>query len=442
MIKKNYPKYKPSGVEWLGDVPQHWDVLQIKRIISTPITDGPHETPEILDEGIPFISAEAIRNNRIDFNKKRGFISEDDHRRYSLKYHPERNDIYMIKSGATTGNLAIVETDEDFNIWSPLAVIRCHHKKSDSRFILSAMNSREFQTSVQLFWSYGTQQNIGMNVIQNLVLPIPPLTEQQSIATFLDRETGCIDSLIEKKKKLIELLKEKRSAMITRAVTKGLDSSVTLKPSGVEWLGEIPEHWDIKKLKNEFYILNGSTPKSSNEKYWDGTIVWYTPEDLGNNTSKIITDSKRKITREGYASVGAKTAPQNSIIISTRAPIGHMAITSISSCTNQGCRSLVPRKGCSTDFYYYYLFASKKQLNAIGKGTTFIELSTLGLGTFNIVFPPLPEQQAIATFLDRETVKIDKLVTKVETAIDRLKEYRISLISSAVTGKIDVRDAL
>ncbi|MBU1782850.1 restriction endonuclease subunit S, partial [bacterium] len=146
---------KDSGVEWIGKVPEHWGVSPIKRIVDTPVTDGPHETPEILDEGVPFVSAEAIRDNKINFERKRGFISEYDHRRYSLKYHPKRDDIYMIKSGATTGNLAIVETDEEFNIWSPLAVIRVHQKKVDARFVLSAMNSKEFQTSVQLFWSYG-----------------------------------------------------------------------------------------------------------------------------------------------------------------------------------------------------------------------------------------------------------------------------------------------
>ncbi|WP_319562879.1 restriction endonuclease subunit S [Marispirochaeta sp.] len=216
-------KMKPSGVPWLGDAPEGWEVLPIKRIVSTPVTDGPHETPEILDEGIPFVSAEAVRNNKIDFNKKRGFISEDDHRRFSLKYHPKRNDIYMIKSGATTGNLAIVETDEEFNIWSPLAVIRCHYEKSDPRFVLSAMNSREFQTSVQLFWSYGTQQNIGMNVVQNLVLPIPPLPEQQAIAAFLDRETEKIDSLVAKVETAIERLKEYRTSLISSAVTGKID---------------------------------------------------------------------------------------------------------------------------------------------------------------------------------------------------------------------------
>ncbi|MFZ2656237.1 MAG: restriction endonuclease subunit S, partial [Victivallales bacterium] len=247
---------------WLGDIPEHWKVMPIKRIVSIPVTDGPHSTPEILDEGIPFISAEAVGNNKIDFSKKRGFISFENHRQYCQKYIPQRDDIYMIKSGATTGNLGIVETDEEFNIWSPLAVIRADLKKALPRYLLSVMNSKEFQTSVQLFWSFGTQQNIGMNVIENLSIPLPPLPEQKAIAEYLDRKTGRIDSLISKKEKLVELLKEKRSALISSAVAGKLVKSRKLKPSGFEWLGDIPEHWEVKKLKHLGKFIAGYAFKS------------------------------------------------------------------------------------------------------------------------------------------------------------------------------------
>ena len=125
----------------------------------------------------------------------------------------------MIKSGATTGNLAIVETDEDFNIWSPLAVIRANLKISLPKFLLFAMNSKEFQTSIQLFWSFGTQQNIGMDVIENLLVPFPPLSEQEAIASYLDVETSKLDRLIEKIENAISTLTEYRTALISEAVT-------------------------------------------------------------------------------------------------------------------------------------------------------------------------------------------------------------------------------
>ncbi len=129
---------KDSGVPWLGEVPAHWRVLSIKRLVSTPITDGPHETPNFSEEGIPFVSAEAVSGGFIDFDKIRGYISVEDHMRYSAKYKPQLHDIYMVKSGVTTGVAAIVESDREFNIWSPLAAIRCDKQRADPYFALAA----------------------------------------------------------------------------------------------------------------------------------------------------------------------------------------------------------------------------------------------------------------------------------------------------------------
>lgn len=213
---------KVSGVEWLGEVPEHWDVAPIKHIVSVPVTDGPHETPEFLDEGIPFVSAEAVSTGKIDFEKIRGFISIEDHRRYSLKYSPRLHDIYMVKSGATTGVSAIVETDMEFNIWSPLAVIRCGDNVNPY-FILNVIRSRNFQEAVALNWSFGTQQNIGMGVIQNLPVPIPPIEEQSEIASYLKVEGSRLDALIEKSRRSIDLMREHRTALISAAVTGKID---------------------------------------------------------------------------------------------------------------------------------------------------------------------------------------------------------------------------
>ena len=210
---------KPSGVEWLGEVPENWEVKAIKHIVSTPVTDGPHETPEILGEGVPFLSAESVKNLKLDFEKKRGFISEKEHRRFSKKYCPQYGDIFMVKSGATTGNIAIVETDEVFNIWSPLAAIRVKPKKINQHFVFYFMQSFCFKQAVELGWNYGTQQNIGMGVIENLAVTVPELFEQTAIVKFLDQETDRIDALILETERSIELLKEHRSALITAAVT-------------------------------------------------------------------------------------------------------------------------------------------------------------------------------------------------------------------------------
>lgn len=213
---------KPSGIGWLGDVPDHWQVLPLKRIVAVPITDGPHETPQFFHEGVPFVSAEAVSSGRIDFSKVRACISEEDNIRYSLKYSPKLYDIYMVKSGATTGITAIVEDRTDFNIWSPLAVIRCG-EEADAYFVLNFMRSRNFLEAVSLNWSFGTQQNIGMGVIENLACTVPPVEEQSEIARFLHHETAKLDSLTAEAERGIKLLQERRAALISAAVTGKID---------------------------------------------------------------------------------------------------------------------------------------------------------------------------------------------------------------------------
>jgi type I restriction enzyme, S subunit len=213
---------KDSGVAWLGEVPAHWVVRAIKHVVSTPVTDGPHETPNFPDEGVPFVSAEAVSAGYVNFDKIRGFISEQDHLRYSEKYWPKRGDIFMVKSGATTGVTAIVETDMEFNIWSPLAVIRCG-RASDPYFVLNFMRSKNFLEAVTLNWSFGTQQNIGMGVIENLAVTVPPIDEQRLIAEFLVRESGRLDALTAEADAAMNLLQERRTALISAAVTGKID---------------------------------------------------------------------------------------------------------------------------------------------------------------------------------------------------------------------------
>lgn len=206
------------------------------------------------------------------------------------------------------------------------------------------------------------------------------------------------------------------------------------KPSGIDWLGDVPEHWTCLPARRRFRIVNGATPASSEDLYWDGDITWITPEDLGKNESKTIRVSRRQISREGLNNCGATVVPKGSIIISTRAPIGHLAIATVEACTNQGCRCIIKLYGelCS-EFYYYSLFASRSTLQAMGKGTTFLELSSGSLGGHVLPFPSPPEQRAIADFLDAETAKLDALVAKKRTLIERLKEKRSALISRTVT---------
>ena len=213
---------KETGVDWIGKIPSHWDVKAIKQVVSTPITDGPHETPEFVESGVPFVSAEAVSSGRIDFSKIRGHITEAAHRGYSAKYKPQRNDIFMVKSGATTGVTAIVETDLDFNIWSPLAVVRCGSDMVP-QYVLNYMRSKNFLEGVTLNWSFGTQQNIGMGVIANLAIPVPPKAEQIEIVAYIENQLGSHVALIADATRAIGLLRERRAVLISAAVTGKID---------------------------------------------------------------------------------------------------------------------------------------------------------------------------------------------------------------------------
>ena len=209
------------------------------------------------------------------------------------------------------------------------------------------------------------------------------------------------------------------------------------KDSGVGWLGKIPAHWDITRIKEQFCIVNGSTPSSSDPSFWDGDIVWVTPDDLGELHVSQLGDSSRKITEEGYKSCGTSIVPKGSIVVSTRAPIGYVAIATTNLCTNQGCKSLVPKRPLSTGFFYYQLSSAKNELKSRGEGSTFKEISKDKLGLIIFTKPPEPDQHSIAFFLDRETAKIDVLIEKKERLIDLLQEKRTALITQAVTKGLD-----
>lgn len=209
------------------------------------------------------------------------------------------------------------------------------------------------------------------------------------------------------------------------------------RDSGIDWLGEIPAHWRVTRMKDLATIYNGATPKSTVEEYWDGDIAWATPDDLGQLTGSVLVDTRRNLTNEGFANCGASIVPAGSIILSTRAPIGHIAIAGRSMCTNQGCRALVLTKGVDNRYLYYLLYSVRPVLQSLGQGATFLELSTSKLASVAVPALPLPEQHAIAAFLDRETAKIDDLIAKKEQLIALLQEQRSAIISHAVTKGLD-----
>ncbi len=440
-----YEQYKDSGSKYINELPDYWTTSAIKYLVCTPITDGPHETPDFLEDGIPFISAEAIENGRINFNKKRDCISEEQHKIYSKKYKPQRNDVYVVKSGSTTGKVAIVDTDEEFNIWSPLAAIRVNPEKNDPYFLFYALCSDLFQKQVSLFWSFGTQPNIGMSVLQKLKIPIPSLQEQQSIANFLDKETSRLDALIAKKQQLIESLKEKRIAIISQAVTKGLNPDVKMKDSGIEWLGEVPKHWEVKKLKyNVSKVGSGVTPEGGATIYEDEGIPLIRSQNVYSNGLKI--DDVVYISEEIHNNMNNSKVKKGDILLNiTGASLGrcfYMDDTFTEANVNQHVCIIRPILNKLATKHLHLLLiseAGQEQIwnNQTGSGRE--GLNFVSIKNFSFAYPPtIEEQEEIIDDVAQKTNKIDLLFAKTEEAITKLQEYKTALISAAVTGKIKI----
>lgn len=202
------------------------------------------------------------------------------------------------------------------------------------------------------------------------------------------------------------------------------------------WNMNTPSDWKEVALRRYCKITSGSTPKNQPE-FWNGDIDWVTPDDLGKNSKKTISETGRKLTMEGYESCGTELIPSNSLVISTRAPIGHAALITKEMCFNQGCKALSPNEKVNSDFLYYLIIASIDKLRVLGNGTTFIELGRSALASFKGLFPIFSEQTKIANFLDQKTAQIDNLITQKEKLLKLLAKQRTAIIIQAVTKGLD-----
>ena len=213
---------KDSGLENNLLIPAHWENRKVISILSMRVVDGAHESPELFDEGIPYISATAIENGKIDFSKMRGFISEEYCDICDQRYIPQLNDILMIKLGASTGQVAMVETTDRFNIWVPLAAIRCN-QNANPKFVYYAFQSDYFVKQMELSWTYGTQQTLGVKTIERLRILLPPIDEQNRIAEYLKCKCEVIENIIEKKQLIVSKFNEYKKSLIYEAVTGKLE---------------------------------------------------------------------------------------------------------------------------------------------------------------------------------------------------------------------------
>lgn len=425
-----YSKYKFSGVEWLGDVPENWEVKRLKHIAQLfgRIGFRGYSTEDLVDEmeGAVTLSPSNMIEGNLNLAKCT-YISWD-------KYHesPEIQvyvqDILIVKTGSTLGKIAHVkEVSHPMTINPQIAIFK--NLRCNDRFFFYYISAPYIQDQISISNTGSTIPTMTQQTIMGYAIPNPPLPEQQAIAEFLDRETGRIDELFSKKQKLIELLKEKRTALISRAVTKGLNPNVKMKPSGVEWLGDVPEHWSVKRLKYSSNTVMGQSPSS--DEYSDDSDL--TPFLQGNAD---FTD--RFPMPRIYCEKVNKIIGKGALLISVRAPVGALNEADQTYGIGRGLCAVIPQNTLLKEYSWYALQITREELNTLATGSTYDAVSTDEVGNMSFPLPPLPEQQAITDYLDRETGKIDSLVAKVEAVIEKLKEYRTALISAAVTGKIDV----
>ena len=282
---------------------------------------------------------------------------------------------------------------------------------------------------------------LNSSIIKELLIILPPIKDQKSISAHLDHKTTQIDNLISKKQKLIELLKEERAAIINQAVTKGLNPDAPMKDSGIEWLGKIPVHWEVKRLKYVAKtIQTGTTPSSLKPEYFiDGEIDWFTPVDFGD--SLFLSNSNRKLNRSAIDDNVARLYGSNTVLlVGIGATLGKVGIIKRTASSNQQINAISFKDDYNPDFGAYYFQAISDIIVSMSNAATLPILNQTQTKEIMVLVPPQKEQDEIVGFINQTATKIDQTISKIEKQIDLLKEFRTALISEVVTGKVDVRD--
>ena len=446
-MTQRYLAYRDTETDWLAQIPKHWEVKRLKDVGCLVAGAAfPEALQGVEGEEFPFFKVGDLKKSTDDLR-----MHSSDHTIGSGSAETIR--ATLVPEGAIV--YAKIGAALLLNRRRVLATAACIDNNMSAFIPDSDWLTRQWSLYALSLLDFAQHVNPGAVPSLSegdqsiLAIPLPPLAEQRLIAAFLDRATARVDELVAAKRLLTERLDEYRTALITQTVTGGLPAeaaqaagiapATATKPSGVGWIGDVPEHWEFAQTRRVFSIVGGGTPPSGDERCWGGEIVWLTPDDLGRNRTERIGEGRRRLTEFGLDSSSARVCPAGSIILSTRAPIGHIAVSSVPAATNQGCRVLVPTQRVDILFAYYALLASRAVLESLGTGSTFLELSPTDLGGHVMPLPPVAEQRAIASFLEHETSRNRALLGEVGVIIERLQEYRSSLVTAAVTGKIDVR---
>jgi type I restriction enzyme S subunit len=420
---KVYPKYKSSGVDLIGDIPEHWKIIKIKfteKLIMGQSPDSNDVTN--FEKGLPFLQGNAEFKSFYP-------IAENwcnNPNKIALK------DDLLLSVRAPVGALNIA--DQNYGIGRGLCAIRAKANLRDFLFYFFSISKEELNRKA----TGSTFTAITVNTLANVLVSQAPLSEQQQIVDFLDYKTGQCDRFISNRQKQIELLNEQKATIINKAVTKGINPNAKMKPSDIDWIGDIPEHWECMKIKRLSVVKRGASPRPIDDpKYFDenGEFAWVRIADV-TASERYLENTTQRLSKLG-SSLSVKMYP-NDFFLSIAGSVGKPIITKIKCCIHDGF-VWFPYLKINHEFLYY-LFSTGLPYQGLGKFGTQLNLNTDTVGDIFLPIPTADEMTIIVSFIDNQTQKIDCLISKYQKQIELMQEYRTALISQAVTGKIDVRE--
>ena len=446
-----YTSYKDSGVEWIGEIPSEWNRIKVKHLVDTSkyyqIGDGDHGSikPEMyVESGIPYIRVQNLSWDGKLSKKGLVYIDERVHSE-NLKSRLIIGDLLVCKTGNTIGKIGVVDKNfGESNTTSSIGKITIDTKRHIVDFVKYVFQSKVIQKPILMTGiEKSCQPGFNNNQLTEFYLFSPPLLDQTQIVSFLDTKTQKIDELIEKTEQKIELLKEKRTSLINHCVTKGLNPNVEMKDSGVEWIGEIPSHWKTPKMMwISNLITDGShfSPVTTDEGKYYVTVS----DVKSNNTIDFI--NCKKISEESFEDLKRNNCQpmEGDILLTKDGTIGRGLVVSDNDFVILSSLGLIrcDQNIVTPNYLLYYLLSGlcidQMYSNVRGSGITRLTINLIK--NLISIIPSLEEQTQIVEYLDEQTQKIDSTIEKETQRIELLKEYRQSLISEVVTGKIDVRD--
>ncbi len=437
---QKYAEYKDSGVEWLGRVPSHWIITTLKRYCY--VKGGfAFSSDAFIDTGYPVIRIGDIKTDGSINLENCKYIPES-LAVNSHDYLVEKNQLLMAMTGATIGKAGLYTSNEPAFLNQRVGKFELLAQNMNYRYLWYILKTDGYQEYIKLTAFGGAQPNISDTAMVDYPATIPSFDEQTKIANFLDHETAQIDTLIAKQEKLIELLKEKRQAVISHAVTKGLDPNVPMKDSGVEWLGEVPEHWIVagfKKYLSSIVDYRGKTP----EKVDEGIFLV-----TARNIKKGKIDyslSQEYVSDNDYDQIMSRGSPLiGDVLFTTEAPLGE--VSQVDRTDIALAQRIIKFRGqdnvLDNTFLKFFMMSTSFQdsLMTFASGSTALGIKAERLGYLKQLIPPLNEQQEIVKHIEKCVHQFDGLEKKMRDAISLIQERRTALISAAVTGKIDVRN--